>query len=127
MLLFRIALLCMLGAGGAGCGGGEDGLDVSGSWTGTMSDAGSARTVSGSCTQSATTPTAPGARNSVRCLFTVTDPARGTTSQGVLNGTVVRNVGSPNYTLSFGLSVMSPPCGITVNGNAVVSAGTLES
>jgi hypothetical protein len=120
MRLSRFALLWALSAVAGGCAGGEDGVsfDVSGAWSGTMTDVDAARTVSGNCTQS---------DNFARCTFTVSDPGRGTVSQAVLTGVVTRLTGAAADTLSYTVGVVAPPCSINVTGDAQVSGGTMES
>ena len=98
-----------------GCGG-EDGADISGAWAGTMTDEAGSRTFAGNCTQSG---------NEARCLLSVTDPARGTTSPATLNGVVARDVMSSNSSFSFGLGVTAPPCSINASGLATVAGGSM--
>ena len=113
----RIAVLCMAAAMAPGCGG-EDRADISGAWAGTMTDAAASRTIAGSCTQSG---------NHARCLFSVTDPARGTVSPATLEGVVSRDAMSSNGSLSFGLGVTAPPCSINVSGDATVAGSSMEA
>jgi hypothetical protein len=100
-----------------GCGG-EDEVDISGTWSGTMTDEEGSRTVAGNCTQS---------DREARCVLSVTDPARGTTSRATLNGVVARDVASSNSSFSFGLGVTAPPCSINVSGLATVAGGSMDA
>ena len=108
MRVFRIGFLWALGAAASACS--SDGkIDVSGSWAETMTDEGGARMISGSCNHGA----------SARCSFTVTDSA-GSVAQATLTGVVTTDAASAEV-LSYVLSVVPPPCAITVSGDARVS------
>lgn len=108
-------VLCVLAVALCRCG--QDGADISGRWTGNMTDADGARSVSGNCTQSG---------SEARCTFTVSDPARGSSSPAVLAGEVSRNPMSTSGTISFGLGVTAPPCSINVSGTAALSTSSID-
>jgi hypothetical protein len=116
MRVLRIGFLWALGAAASACS--SDGtMDVSGSWAGTMTDERGARTISGNCNHG----------ESARCSFTVTDPAQGgSVSQATLTGVVTTDATSAEI-LSFVLSVVPPPCSITVSGDARVSGRSWEA
>jgi hypothetical protein len=111
-----IVLLAALATALGGCGSSSDVADVSGAWTGTMTDVAGARTVSGNCTQ-------VGIR--ARCVLDVLDVARGTSSRGAIDADVIMLAGSP--TLSYILAIPAPPCAIAVSGNAPIAGALMAS
>jgi hypothetical protein len=83
-----------------------------------MSDVAGTRGVTGNCTQTGDRP---------RCVFSVTDAARGSTSRAILTGVMVLDsFSSSNGPLSFYVGVESPPCSINVTGRALVSGAAME-
>jgi hypothetical protein len=111
----RVAVLSVFAAALPGCGNG-DLPELSGRWSGTMTDEAGERSFTGNCTQS-------GIR--VRCAFEVTDAARGTTGPGVLTADIVTT--GTSSTLSYIVSVPAPPCSIGVSGNAPIAGGVMDS
>jgi len=61
----------------------------------------------------------------VQCLFSVTNPAGGTT-QADLYAHLFTEPGSSDGTLSYALGIVPPPCRINVSGDAALTRSTLE-